>query len=288
MLMIGITVSVFWPCMQIAYAHSEEQFNERVFGYFISHLEREAYLSPNQFEAKVPSDFYSILWMQTAAEYRALVLQTFRSAEQAIIAANKANNTPTNAIIMDIDETVLDNTAFNAYLTGQNIPFSEELWDWWIASNSHQVLAVPGAVNFVSSIMSNQIRVIFITNRSKRLQSVTIERMVQLGFGTETYLLENIKFKERSSGKEERREAAFAQFNILASIGDNLADFSDIYEAGRSGLAQRWKLVQAGTNAANWGEKWFVLPNPAYGDWTRTITATNLLMYSFELNPRLQ
>lgn len=280
-LIVVAIVTVTWPCMKLAYAHSEEQFNERVFGYYISYLQRSAPSAANDYKP------HALAWFQTAAEYRAICLQTYEFARHYTLMALNAsgtNNRPP-AVVMDIDETVLDNSAFNAFLAERGLPYSESIWQSWVNANPGSVVAVPGAVSFVQSMRKTNIAVIFISNRDVALTNVTISRMAELGFGNTAELAAGMRFRSgTSSSKEERRKQAESEYRVLVAVGDNLADFADEFEASKTGSAHdRWDRVTAPEIAGNWGTKWFVLPNPIYGDWERKVQWTNVYLYSSEL-----
>lgn len=276
-----VVATVTWLLMKVAYAHSEEQFNERVFGYYISYLQRSA--APVSNEVKP----HALAWFQTAAEYRAICLQTYESAKHhSLMALNAAGtNKRPPAVVMDIDETVLDNSAFNAFLAERGLPYSESLWQSWVNANPGSVVAVPGAVSYVQAMRKTNVAVLFISNRDVALTNVTISRMAELGFGNTAELAAGMRFRSgSSSSKEERRKQVESEYRLLAAVGDNLADFADEFEASKTGSAHdRWDRVTAPETAGNWGTKWFVLPNPIYGDWEKEVQWTNIYLYSGEL-----
>jgi acid phosphatase len=121
------------------------------------------------------NNFNSTLWVQTAAEYEANAIQAYSSAESNIdVALRDKSWTATleqgsnyslkpPAIILDIDETVLDNSPYQAQLVLDNEEYNSQTWDDWIAMESAP--AVPGAVDFINSMESLQVDVIYITNR---------------------------------------------------------------------------------------------------------------------------
>ena len=99
------------------------------------------------------------LWVRTSAEFRAASEATYRAARTALEAgladpAWTAEPTQTGdlsalapAVIMDIDETVLDNSEPQARMLLDGTCFEQfpAAWDAWVASRSAP--AVPGAAN---------------------------------------------------------------------------------------------------------------------------------------------
>ena len=106
----------------------------------------------------------SVLWFQKSAEMRALYYQGYNIAEKLLeekLKERAGNRTP--AVIMDIDETILDNSPSEVYLIEQNIPFSEEVWKKWV--NKASAEACPGALDFVKFAESQKVEVFYVTNR---------------------------------------------------------------------------------------------------------------------------
>jgi acid phosphatase len=220
----------------------------------------------------------ALLWMNTSAEYRALCLQTYRNALAAVtdeVALRRSKDKSARlAAVMDLDETVLDNSRFNLFLMANDLKFTDVLWTNWIARNSHEVSLVPGALDFIKAVESQQVEVIFISNRSKEQKGITFTTLKRLGVFPEDAELKQIEdrllLRADTGSKEARRQRVTESFSVVAYVGDNLADFSKEFEAsGTSSYIKRNGLVMP--HAADWGTRWFVLPNPVYGDWYRSL-----------------
>lgn len=218
------------------------------------------------------------LWMQTAAEYRALSEGTFREATESLADAladstwtaaveqtgNYASLPP--AVIVDIDETVLDNSPFQTRIIHEGTEFDPVLWEAWIAEAAAR--AVPGALGFTREAFRRGVVVFYITNREQTQEAATRRNLETLGFplGTEVdVVLTRGEQVEWTSDKTTRRAAVASDYRILLLAGDDLNDFVDarVSREERGGLVSRYE--------ANWGEKWFVLPNPVYGSWEGAI-----------------
>ena len=224
----------------------------------------------------------SNLYVQTAAEYRASCLQTYASAEQRLEAILQAASLPfpKPAVVMDLDETVLDNSAFQTFLYLNNLEYTEALWERYEKDYPDDVTLVPGAKEFIAKAERNGVTVVYISNRSETNRPSTITALRQLGINTDNInarLL--LKKKGASSDKSARREEAALRYNILLHIGDNLRDFSEAFAVARlrssaaetqlSEIEQRYAIVDSA--ASHWGMDWFILPNPVYGEWEKLL-----------------
>ena len=215
----------------------------------------------------------SVLYQQTAAERLAGSLQTFRSAKQAIdnaLADPSWSALPGQdihdkkpAIIVDVDETVLDNTAYEArmILDGTKYP------DGWISwGKEASATEVPGAKDFLNYAAAKGVTIFYITNRVVELKEATQNNLTKLGIPwdqtKETILMRGEN--NWGSDKGSRRALVAQEYRVLLMAGDNLGDFVDAKDNNLS-PQQRKAIVEE--YADYWGEKWFMLQNIAYGDW---------------------
>ncbi|MDC0030033.1 hypothetical protein OAJ15_03005 [Pseudomonadota bacterium] len=215
----------------------------------------------------------SVLYQQTAAERLAGSLQTFRSAKQALDNAlsdpswsalpgqDIQNKKP--AIIVDVDETVLDNTAYEArmILDGTKYP---EGWISW--GKEAAATEVPGAKNFLNYAASKDVTIFYVTNRVVELKEATKENLTKLGIPwdqtKDTVLMRGEN--NWDSDKGPRRTLVGNEYRVLLMAGDNLGDFVD---AKDNNLSPGNRKNIAEDYADYWGVKWFMLQNIAYGDW---------------------
>jgi acid phosphatase len=209
----------------------------------------------------------SSLWVQSAAEYDAAALSAFNNARRAVEAALAQSPEPA-AIIVDADETVLDNTQFEARMVHQGRTYDSKEWLKWI--NESNARAVPGAVEFTTWAASRGVPTFYITNRKKDEEAGTTENLRRLGFplsATEDRVLvrgERAEWEARDKGP--RREFVASNYRVAAVLGDDLNDF--VNTQGKS-AEERDALVRA--NADKWGRLWFIIPNPIYGSWEDVI-----------------
>lgn len=234
----------------------------------------------------------AIAWTQGAAEFRAASLGAFAGAWRAVDAGiddpdwdalppaeragigNRAElaSLPI-AVIADVDETLLDNTPFNARMLVDPIPgdlavadsraaFSRRWRDW---VEDERARALPGAAAFAQRLAEGGVAFFYITNRDDGERDATCRNLVAQGFPVpdcEVHVLTRNDAAGRPSAKLSRRATVGRGHRVLAMLGDNLGDFVDGVEATRQ---VRDGLVDA--QGAWWGERWFMLPNPMYGSW---------------------
>jgi acid phosphatase len=219
------------------------------------------------------------LWASGSAEYTAVALQTYAAASEKLAVAlldpswtafpgqvGGYESLPP-AIIVDLDETILDNRPFQMRLIREGRDFDEQLWNDWVTEA--RVGAIPGAVEFLQYASERGVEIFYITNRSAVVEQATRDNLTLLGLSLNPEIDTLLTKNERpawTSDKHSRRSSVGKTHRVLLNIGDNLDDFTRVKGFSRD---RRRKTTFA--NAAMWGNKWFMLPNPLYGGW---VTAT--------------
>ncbi|MGZ7039034.1 MAG: 5'-nucleotidase, lipoprotein e(P4) family [Thermoanaerobaculia bacterium] len=209
------------------------------------------------------------LWMQQSAEYRANALQAYATATRMLDAAltqPPASSLPP-AIVLDLDETSLDNMDFESDVIRQGKTYDQKVWDEWIAKETAR--GVPGAKEFLLYAASRGVTPFYITNRRTPEKEHTRAILIKLGYpmsGSEDTLI--VRGDADPKDKTGRRNTVAASHRILLLLGDDLNDFTD---AATMTPDQRAKIVADA--ASNWGTKWIILPNPVYGSWIDTLLA---------------
>ncbi|HEY3403756.1 MAG TPA: 5'-nucleotidase, lipoprotein e(P4) family [Ohtaekwangia sp.] len=205
-----------------------------------------------------------VLWVQQSGEYKALCYQAYNAAQWRLesLKKDKKDKRPL-AIITDVDETILDNSYYEAQRTRECSPFTSASWKQWTARAS--ATAVPGAVEFFQYAKKKGITIFYISNRNVSEVPGTLKNLLQLGFpdADTTHML----FLTDTSSKEQRRQKIAQQFNVVMLVGDNLNDFSAVFES-RSNRERQSSTDQLRTQ---WGNKFIMLPNPLYGDWENAL-----------------
>src|SRR5581483_1048691 len=220
------------------------------------------------------------LYMQTSAEYAAVCLQTYNWAlerlKQKLATTKHTELRP--AVVMDLDETVLDNSGYQSFLYREKATSNAPNWEVWEKSYPQEVRLVPGAKAFVEAAEQQGVAVVYISNRTTKNQEGTIAALKHVGLNTDE-IANRLLLRELNPDKSPRRKLAEQRFNVLMYFGDNLRDFSEEFvapglnpndDAGQQkAIAERLAKVQRANY--RWGNDWIVLPNPAYGEWTRLL-----------------
>lgn len=207
------------------------------------------------------------LWMQHSAEYRAICLQTYKLAKVALAENLKAKETDKPAaVVLDIDETVLDNSYYEAYMAAEATSFSDSTWAIW--TSKADATEVPGAIDFLKYAQSLGVEIIFISNRYPEELEPTMANMKKLGFPevpAENFLM---KQKDASSCKKERREKVSEKYEIIMLVGDNMGDHSEIFDERKT----KGDMLEETDGIIDLlGTRYIVLPNPTYGTWEKPI-----------------
>jgi len=229
-----------------------------------SQITQAEYETPRIENVNIPVREYSILavlWQQHAAEYRALTYQAYNMAHIQLdnILDNKSDYKKPIAIITDIDETVLDNSPYSGKQIELNEEYSTLRWMEWVKKKKAK--AIPGSLDFFQYAKNRGVKVFYISNRSTNQKRETIENLQMIGFPFADAA--HVLLKENSSGKEPRRLKVRESHEIVLLIGDNLSDFSAVFDDHST--AERNRSVDS--LKAVFGKKFIVLPNPIYGDW---------------------
>lgn len=214
----------------------------------------------------------AILFQQHAAEYRALAFQAFNIARMQIEKdfdkenlkkLSKEERQKPRAVVVDIDETVLDNSPHQGYLVKNRLPFGVASWLEW--GELRKAKAIPGAVAFLEYARRRGFRVFYVSNRLEIQKKATIDNLRIAGFpdvSEETVLLQTDK-----STKEPRRQMILQKHRIVILMGDNLNDLAEEFE--NKSVAARFAEVDKAENL--FGSKYIVLPNATYGAWESAI-----------------
>jgi len=221
----------------------------------------------------------SVLYAQSSPEYEASNIQTYVNAKSALDRAlndlswtaaieqkkNFENKPP--AIILDIDETVLNNIPFQArsIINGQSYPIG---WLEWMLEESSD--AVAGVSEFLEYAQSKGVKIFYVTNRIAVAEDATRNNIKKLGLPLDSDR-DVLLMKDENgwtSDKVSRRELIAKDYRILLLVGDQLGDFLPLDETtleldSRKNLADTYKHM--------WGSKWFMITNPMYGRWEASI-----------------
>lgn len=195
-------------------------------------------------------------WYQRAAERRALSLQSYAAAT-AKVAARAAAGVPASwGVIMDIDETTLDNSTYQHARAELGTGYSPASWTEWV--NKKAAAPVAGALAFTKKVKQLGGKVVFVTNRV----AATERAQTETNLGAAGFTYDAIHCKQGSSDKTARFELVKQSMEVVAFVGDNILDFP--------GLTQEVRR-QPDTAFSEFGEKFFVIPNPMYGSFEKNV-----------------
>jgi len=200
------------------------------------------------------------LYQQVSAEYKMACRQAYQVARMRVdefVAAPRQDGRP-RGIVVDVDETVLDNSPYQVELMQTGKPYESKTWTLWV--NQRMADSIAGSVSFLRYAASKGLTIWYVTNRSREEKQATLDNLNRLHFpyADEAHVLT----KENTSSKEERRKRVDAQTPILLLVGDQLGDF---YEATSQNPLDRAKI--ADTHASDFGKRYILVPNAMYGEW---------------------
>ena len=232
-------------------------------------------------------DLDAVLWVQTSAEYEAIARQSFRlaesnlgkalvdaswtaSREQQRMFANKTQELAKlpPAVILDIDETVLDNTKYQSRLIENEMEFSPKSWNDFVREEASP--AIPGSKEFINACREARVTVLYVSNREFEVEYATRRNLASEGLLHEDdpdLIFSKNERKNWGSDKQPRRTYLASRYRILMILGDDLNDFVSL---GSRPTAKKRKDV-ANKYADWWGRRWITLPNPNYGGWERSL-----------------
>jgi 5'-nucleotidase (lipoprotein e(P4) family) len=229
------------------------------------------------------------LWMQISAEYRACCHQAYTLARRRLI--EKLREAPPGgwakppAVVLDLDETVLDNSAFQTRLARNGLGFDEKTWEDWEKNGFPQVGLVPGAKAFIDEAKRLGVRIVYISNR-KQKQEFRDGALNALELLDIEVAGRDLLGAEGTSDKTARRLDVEKRYTVLLFIGDNLRDF---HEGDFRSTIDNSRPKSAGHDRATlreavkkrafavdrcadlFGREWIILPNPAYGEWMKVL-----------------
>ena len=229
-------------------------------------------------EAKGPAandNLNAVLWDQSAVEAKATMTQAYvlarirfdealadksRTADPSVQTGDFVNKPP--AVVLDVDDTVLNTSAYQAWTVTNGTDFSGKTWDAYVKAEKDVPIA--GAIPFLNYAARRGVTIFYVTNRTEDQEAPTVEEMKKLGFPmgkgkVDTFLAEHEK-PDWGGAKSTRRAYIAKKYRILLLFGDNMGDFTDKYTGS---VEDRDKVYEA--DMAHWGHDWIALPNPTYG-----------------------
>ena len=226
---------------------------------------QEALKQKQQYQAE--TETMGLLWMRTSAEYRALAYQGYNVAMNAVKMAvtDPSHQRKPLAIVLDADETVVDNTK----LMGESIANGNGRFDapWWRqAVHQGKSQAMPGAVEFLNEVHKQGVEIFYVSNRYAPVNyDATVQNFKALGFPSVDK--DHVLLFEKDSDKQPRFDMIAKKYYVVVYMGDNAGDFP-IGTKGKT-LAERNAIIDA--HKEDFGTTFVVFPNPAYGSWVSAL-----------------
>ncbi len=154
------------------------------------------------------------LYMQKAAEYRALTYQAYNWAKIVLDMDEKdkkklpkPERKKPRAVVVDIDETVLDNSPSQAEDIKKRRTFLIQSWYAW--GELRKAKAIPGSVEFLNYAVSKGVKVFFVSNRDDVQKQATMDNLKSAGFQgvtDETVMLRTGGVSSKNERRDTRRQ----------------------------------------------------------------------------------
>ncbi|MGT2934536.1 5'-nucleotidase, lipoprotein e(P4) family [Streptococcus castoreus] len=205
----------------------------------------------------------SVLWYQRAAEAKALYLQGYQLATDRLKEILTQPTDKPYAIVLDIDETVLDNSPYQAKNVLEGTSFTPESWDDWVQKKAAKPVA--GAKEFLQFADQNGVQIYYVSDRSASQVDATMENLKKEGIPVQGR--DRLLFLEKGvKSKESRRQKVQETANLAMLFGDNLVDFADFSKKSQEDRTKLLAELQE-----EFGRKFIIFPNPMYGSWESAI-----------------
>lgn len=227
-----------------------------------------ALLAPPHLTAQAPDPTNKqVKYVRDAEEYATLARQVYRQALAVVNASGRARMTGPWSVVLDLDETVLDNSTYELERATYGTGFDDPSWNAWVQRGEAGI--IPGAIEFISGVRRLGGRVAYISNRAEASRAATVANLSRFNLWTDNDRLclttdsTYPKRVRRSEVTEGRGNCSWSSTPapVVVYVGDQMGDFPAAGEAD----------ADAGKDLA-FGQRFFILPNPMYGMWTTRVT----------------
>ena len=217
------------------------------------------------------------LYVQSSAEFYANSSTIYRAAQNNLDAllSNKNHTAALEqlenfsdkppAIILDVDQTVLDNSAYQARIIEKETSYPDGWFDW---AKEEQAEFMPGVFEFMQYAESKGVELFFVTNRDLEIEKATLNNYEALGYNSSSEHILSRGENGWGSNKTSRRELIAKDYRIVMMFGDNFGDFVDMNE---NLLSPKERVETIKKYTKYWGRSWYMLANPMYGAWEGSI-----------------
>ena len=201
---------------------------------------------------------HSLYWQKNSAEYVALSYQAYNLAKFRLDEKLNSEFNKRPAVVIDLDETVLNNLPYNEMLIDSSEVFTQESWSRWV--NKKIATKVPGSLEFINYAKSKNVKIVYLSNRRVENYDPTKENLVNLGypFDEDTLML----LRDETGDKTARRNT-LNDYEIIMLLGDNLADFNSVFYK----KSNNERIQSVDSLSKMFGDEFIIIPNLIYGDW---------------------
>ncbi len=209
---------------------------------------------------------YTKQYLRDRTTLRRMPLQAVLTPGATLASPGQLPCTGQPAVVLDVDETALLNTGYEYSDARGNLTYDSARWERWEQSDGRATRAVPGAREALNELRAAGVKIVFNSNRSSTNALYTQRTLEAAGLGPavhgDTLFLKGDA--PGGSAKDARRAIIASRNCVVALVGDQLGDFTDLFNAGLT-PAQRRAAADSDAFATMWGNGWFILPNPVYG-----------------------
>lgn len=217
--------------------------------------------------ARSPANNLAIKYMRDSEEYATLVRQVYRGAGSVITDKTRSLAKGSWAVSLDIDETALDNSAYQLELAAYGQEHNAPAFNAWVARRESR--AIPGAAEFVNLVRQLGGSIAWISDRDASTAEATRQNLAAAGLWSDDdrLCLRETGGKPKSARRQEvvsgtgKCSWTGSKHRLIAFVGDQLGDFPSSEE----------QIPETGNDSA-FGSTCFLLPNPTYGRWTNAVT----------------
>lgn len=201
---------------------------------------------------------HSLYWQKNSAEYVALSYQAYNLAKFRLDEKLNSEFNKRPAIVIDLDETVLNNLPYNEMLIDSSEVFTQESWSKWV--NKKIAAKIPGSLEFINYAKSKNVKIIYLSNRRVENYDPTKENLVNLGYPFDE---DTLMLLRDETGDKTTRRSTLNDYEIIMLLGDNLADFSSVFYK----KSNNERIQSVDSLSKMFGDKFIIFPNLIYGDW---------------------
>lgn len=203
-----------------------------------------------------------IHWTRNSAEHKAIFLQTYRLAEEQLRNTMRTSRIARWAVILDADETVLDNSTYQKRRADMDSAYSEVSWNAWVGERA--ATALPGSVQFTRAVRELGGKVVIVTNRDESVCPPTRQNLTAVGIAADLVLCKPAGSSDKNprfrAVQEGTASPSLPAHTVVMWVGDNIQDFPMMSQAARDSAQTIFK---------DFGQRFILLPNPMYGSWER-------------------